>query len=281
MARDGEVVGEAIHVGLQRTLGRPVSRHGVGLRGGKPAMVVMEPAGVGTGRVFVVGGVPIPARAENVVDTRLATTLGVGWRRVGMVEHLCAALHALGVDNVRIVVEGDEVPALDGSAVGWVGAIAEAGTVPQDEPRRAIVVTEAIRVSNGEDWAEIQPADRPGVDVTVLFPHPLIGRQRWAGDMLQFSGELAWARTFGFMRDAEQLRDVARGVSLANTVVYGDAEVLNPEGLRAADEAVRHKALDAVGDLSLVGAPVMGRLRTFRGGHRLHAELVRRLGALG
>lgn len=260
----------------QHTLARPFTVHGVGLHTGAPTAVTVSAGAVGAGRVFVVGGVDIPAALDAVVDTRLATTLGRGDARVTMVEHLLAALLAAGVDNARIVVDGPEVPVLDGSARTWVAAIDHAGVVAQAAARSPIAITRPVRVTHGDAWAELTPAPAFELDVVIDFPHPRIGRQAWAGPV---SGRafhaLADARTFGFRSDAERLwaSGLARGASLDNTVVFDADAVLNPDGLRSHDEPVRHKALDAVGDAALLGAPLLGRLTAYKAGHALHRAL--------
>ena len=185
-------------------------------------------------------------------------------------------MHAAGVDNARIAVDGPEVPVLDGSARVWVAALHNAGLRAQAGLRRPVTIRRALRVENGDAWAELVPASAFEVDVTVDFPHPHIGRQSWSGPVTgHHFHQLAGARTFGFRADAERLwaSGLARGASLENTVVYDDAGVLNPEGLRGHDEAVRHKALDAVGDAALLGAPIFGRLRAYKAGHELHRRL--------
>lgn len=266
---------------MQHTLGRPFRVAGIGLRGGRPVAVEARPAPVGTGRVFVVDGVAVPATVEHVVDTFLATTLGRDGARVSLVEHLCAALYAAGVDNVAVHVEGAELPVLDGSAREWCAAIRAAGVVGQDAPRRVVAVTEPVEVRADAAWARLEPADDFEIDLGVEFAHPAIGTQRYVGPALgdAFAAELAWARTFGFYRDAEPLRaaGIARGASLDNTVVYDDTGVMNVDGLRAPDEAVRHKALDLVGDAALLGAAIRGRFAAFRAGHALHVALLRKL----
>lgn len=260
----------------QHTLERPFLVRGIGLHTGMPASVHVEPAPAGTGRVFLVGGVEIPALLDAVVDTRLATTLGSGNARITMVEHLLAAMHAAGVDNARIHVDGPEVPVLDGSARTWVAALHNAGLRAQARRRSPLTIRRAVRVESGDSWAELWPASSFEVDVTVDFPHPHIGRQTWSGPVTgHHFYQLAAARTFGFRADAERLwaSGLARGASLENTVVYDDDGVLNPGGLRSHDEAVRHKALDAVGDAALLGAPIHGRLRAYKAGHALHKQL--------
>ncbi len=260
----------------QHTLARSFLVRGIGLHTGAPAAVRVDPAPPDSGRVFVVGGVEIPALLDAVVDTRLATTLGSGLARITMVEHLLAAMHAAGADNARITVEGPEVPVLDGSARIWVAAIRNAGLRPQAAVCRPLTITRPLRVEHGDAWAELLPADGFEVDVTVDFPHPHIGRQSWSGPVTgEHFHQLAGARTFGFRADAERLwaSGLARGASLDNTVVYDLDGVLNPGGLRGHDEAVRHKALDAVGDAALLGARIFGRLRAYKAGHALHRRL--------
>ena len=260
----------------QHTIVRPFLVRGIGLHSGAPASVQVDPGAANTGRIFVVQGVEIPALLDAVVDTRLATTLGSGSTRITMVEHLLAAMHAAGVDNARITVQGPEVPVLDGSARIWVAALRNAGLRPQAGLRRPLTIRRALRVESGDSWAELLPAASFEVEVTVDFPHPHIGRQSWSGPVTgDHFHQLAAARTFGFRADAERLwaSGLARGASLENTVVYDDGGVLNPGGLRGHDEAVRHKALDAVGDAALLGAPIHGRLRAYKAGHALHRQL--------
>ncbi len=258
----------------QRTIALPFSRAGRGLRSGVRAAVHVEPADDGVGRVFCVGGVEIPATVEYVVDTRLATTLGRAGVSVSLVEHLCAALYASGIDNVRVHVEGGEIPVLDGSAAPWFTAIADAGSVEQNEDRLSLSIPYPVEVTSGRSRARLEPADALSLDVTVQFDHPAIGTQRWAGALHDATNELASARTFGFFRDRNALADIARGVSMENTVVFDDAGVMNPGGLRSRDEVVRHKALDAIGDLSLLGSPLLARFVAHRPGHALHVALL-------
>jgi UDP-3-O-[3-hydroxymyristoyl] N-acetylglucosamine deacetylase len=192
--------------------------------------------------VFVVGGVHIPATLDHVVDTFLATTLGKNGARVALVEHVCAALHAAGIDNVELHVEGEEIPVLDGSSRVWGDALLAAGVVAQGAPRREVRVEAPVEVVADGAWARFEPADTFELDLHVDYAHPAIGEQRYAGPATgaSFFTELAWARTFGFLADAERLRaaGIARGASLENTVVYDGAGVLNPDGLRAPDEVV-------------------------------------------
>lgn len=261
----------------QTTIGREVQVAGVGLRKGEPASVRLAPACEHHGRSFYVAGKPIPATIDRVVDATLATTLGAEGVRIALVEHLLAALAGAGIDNVDIHVEGDELPILDGTAMAWLGVLAGAGTKEQSAPRREWTVRAPVRVNEGSSWAVLLPSPHFSLDVSVDFAHASIGSQRWAGVVDgAFGSDLAWARTFGFRADAERLlaMGIARGASLDNTLVFDVDGPMNPGGQRAVDEVVRHKALDAVGDLALIPGYPKVLLRTSRAGHRLHHTLL-------
>jgi UDP-3-O-[3-hydroxymyristoyl] N-acetylglucosamine deacetylase len=228
--------------------------------------------------VFNVAGVEIPADWRLVDSTQLRTRLSAAGARLSTVEHLLAALSGLGVDNVCVEVDGDETPAMDGSAEAFVAAIDEAGIVELAAPRNVWRVVAPVLVSDGAGWAELSPAESGlRLDVEVAYDEP-IGRQRLALDLTprRFRRELARARSFGFLRDAERLwrQGLALGANLDNTVVLDGKSVLNQHGLRFADEFVRHKMLDVVGDLALAGAPIVGSFRSFRGGHALNVALL-------
>lgn len=262
----------------QTTVGREVRVEGIGLRAGHAAVARLVPAPANSGRRFHVGNVVIPATVERVVDTTLATTLGLHEVRIALVEHLLAALAGAGIDNVDVYVEGDELPILDGTAMAWLGVLASAGIKEQDLPRKSWTVSRPVRVTDGGAWAELTAAQAFSLDVRVDFPHDAIGAQRWAGVVDgAFGSDLAWARTFGFRADAERLQamGIARGASLANTLVFDVDGPMNHGGQRAHDEVVRHKALDAVGDLALVPGYPRVLLRTERAGHRVHHAVLR------
>lgn len=263
----------------QCTLRAGFSAHGVGLRGGRACALRAEPAPPGTGRVFVVDGVKIPAEVRNVVDAVLATTLARGGARVELVEHVLAALAITGIDNVYLHVDGGEVPALEGAAERWCTLVESAGAAEQPAARARVTLATALVVRRGESWAELRPAPEPRLDVTVDFPHPAIGRRRWSGAVVDARRELAWARTFGFAEDAPRLARLARGVSLDNTLVFDDTGAVNPGALPPGDEAARHKALDAIGDLALLGAALDAEFVAFRPGHALHHALLHALAA--
>lgn len=268
----------------QTTLRRSVSLTGQSLHHGGDTRVELRPAPPDTGFVFVREGREgqIPATQASVVQTLLATTLGNGRWTVATVEHLLAALRGLGLDNVEIAVDGDEVPALDGSARGWVELVQQAGVQAQARPRRTLVVTAPVEVRQADRWARLSPAPGLSVWARIDFAHPDVGQQELDLSMHNgaFVDEICWARTFGFMAEVEQMRrmGLAMGGGLHNAIVYGPQGPLNPGGLRAQDELVRHKLLDMLGDLALVGHPVRGRLEAERPGHALTVALVQALG---
>jgi len=244
----------------------------------------LHPARAGSGIVFVrtdlAHPVEIPARRDSVTSTRLATTLGRGDATVGTVEHLLSALYSLGVDNARIEVDGPEVPVMDGSAASFVFLIRAAGIFDQRCERRRMRIKKTLRLRDGERSIRIQPCRSLRVSYSVDFAHPAIGRQGLSDldiDDASFEREICRARTFGFLHEVEALwrGGLARGGNLDNTVVMDESRVLNRDGLRFPDEFVRHKVLDLIGDLSLLGMPIAGHIVAERGGHALHQELVR------
>jgi UDP-3-O-[3-hydroxymyristoyl] N-acetylglucosamine deacetylase len=242
----------------------------------------MIPAPVNHGLVFVRTDLPnkpaIPVRADHVVDTSLATTLGTGKVRVSTVEHLLAALSGLGIDNLRLEIDGPEVPIMDGSATQFVRAISEAGIRTQDEAKSFLVIKRTVTVTDGDKHATFSPAKKFRIECTIDFKHPLISDQHHVLEFSDrsFARDVAPARTFGFLRDVDTLRSMglAKGGSLDNAVVVDDFSILNPEGLRFPDEFVRHKLLDALGDVSLLGSPVIGALTAYKTGHALNHKLV-------
>ncbi|EJW10623.1 UDP-3-O-[3-hydroxymyristoyl] N-acetylglucosamine deacetylase [Rhodovulum sp. PH10] len=272
--------------GRQTTLRSDVTVSGIGVHSGVPATLTLHPADPGTGIVFFRPGEDgkpdreIRAGVGAVVATELATVIGdASGALCSTAEHLLAALSGLGVDNVVVEVDGPEVPIMDGSAAEFVEAIDKVGLVATAAPRRFVKVLEPIRVANGRAFGELLPADRGmRFEIAIAFDNPLIGRQELAFDLEPdtFRRELARARTFGFMSDVAKLWSAgyALGASFENTVVVADNRILNPDGLRFADEFVRHKALDAVGDLSLAGAPLIGVYRSTCGGHKLNHAVI-------
>ncbi len=265
-------------MGYQKTIRRQVSVEGIGLHSGEPVKLTLSPAAADTGILFrAADGTLIPADIDHVVDGRAATTLGAFGVRVRTIEHLMAAAAALGIDNFLADVSAEEIPALDGSAKPFVDLLYSAGAVTLPVPRRSISVREPVRVGDGNRWLEITPSDVFRITYTLDNPHPVVGCQVVSLDVTEsvFVDELASARTYGFLKDVAAMRKngLARGGSLENAVVVGKRSVLN-DSLRFEDEFVRHKMLDLVGDLWLLGRPLMGHITAKNAGHALNHELV-------
>ncbi len=272
----------------QHTLRNPISCSGIGLHRGQPAMLTLRPADPDCGIVFrrTDLGLDLPARFDHVVDTRLCTVLGSPTHpdaRVATVEHVMAALAACGIDNVLVEMDGPEVPVLDGSSAPFVFLLDCAGRVEQAAGRRSIEVLKPVRVSDAEAYAELRPSHAPGLSLSlsIEFDARAIGRQAYSMRLGErgFRNEIASCRTFTLRREIEAMRaaGLARGGSLDNAVVVDDALVLNPAGLRHPDEFVRHKVLDAIGDLALAGHPLRGAFVGHRSGHGLNNRLLRAL----
>jgi UDP-3-O-[3-hydroxymyristoyl] N-acetylglucosamine deacetylase len=271
----------------QQTLKAPIGCVGVGLHQGHRASLTFRPAPVDHGIVFrrTDIGVDIPARFDRVVDTRLATVIADDDARIGTIEHVMAALAGCGIDNAVVEIDGPEPPILDGSASPFVFLLDCAGVVAQEAPRTTIAIVRPVRVSDGDAFAELRPPGpgTAGLDMalSIDFPAVAIGRQALSLRLTPdtFRHELARARTFTLAQEIDQLRaaGLARGGSLENAVVVDQARVLNVTGLRMPDEFVRHKLLDAVGDLALAGAPLHGRFIAHRSGHTLNHRLLQAL----
>jgi len=269
--------------GSQTTLRDRVAINGFGVHSAAPARVILHPADVNSGVVFLRTGLPggrerlLEAKRANVTDTALCTMLGdASGASVCTVEHLLAALSGLRIDNVLIEIDGPETPIMDGSAADFVSAIDSVGVAQQSRSRRHLKIVKPVRVDRDGGFAEFLPAERGfRLDVEIEFESTAIGRQRRVFDLdpPTFRREIARARTFGFVGEVQKLwrAGYALGSSLDNSVAIDGDVILNPEGLRYADEFVRHKALDAIGDLSLAGAPIIGLYRTYRAGHKLNA----------
>ncbi|MFC0384771.1 UDP-3-O-acyl-N-acetylglucosamine deacetylase [Muricoccus vinaceus] len=279
----------ALGTARARTLKSAIGCVGVGLHSGAKTTLTLRPALAGDGIVFrrTDLGLDIPARHDTVSDTRLCTAIGEGAARIGTIEHVMAALAALGVTDAVVEVDGPEIPILDGSAAPFIFLLDCAGLVELAAPVAAIEVLRTVRVTEGEGpdaaWAELSPSNGPGLDaeLSIDFGATAIGRQSLSLRVTEdsFRAVLADARTFTMAEDIARLRAVglARGGSLANAVVVDGPLVVNPGGLRHADEFVRHKLLDAVGDLALAGAPLRARFRGHRSGHALNNRLLRAL----
>jgi UDP-3-O-[3-hydroxymyristoyl] N-acetylglucosamine deacetylase len=271
---------------VQQTIAEKVSCTGIGLHSGEPVQLTLHPARTDSGIVFVrtdLGApVEIPARARSVSSTTFATTLGCNGVSVGTVEHLLAAVYGLGIDNVRIELDGPELPVMDGSAAPFVYLLRSAGIFAQRAPRRVLRVRRKLEIVDGQRSISIEPARDFRVTYAVDFDHPVIRRQELRLgpiDAEGFERDISAARTFGFLREVRGLWEAgfARGGSFDNTVLLDEESVANPGGLRWSDEFVRHKVLDLFGDLALLGMPVRGHVRAERGGHALHQQLVNAL----
>jgi UDP-3-O-[3-hydroxymyristoyl] N-acetylglucosamine deacetylase len=270
--------------GRQTTLRAPVTVTGVGVHSGAPVSLTLAPADINTGFVFIRTGIDgadreVVAAATAVIATDFATVLGDSEGPcVSTAEHVLAALRGMGVDNATIEVDGPEVPIMDGSAAPFVAAIDSVGIEQQSAPRRFIEVLKTVQVAIGNSFGELRPYAGFRAEVEIDFANPQIGRQAYAFDLSpdSFRRDICRARTFGCMADVTKLwsEGYALGASFENSVVFDDTRVLNAEGLRYADECVRHKVLDVVGDLALAGLPLLGLYKSVRGGHKLnHAVL--------
>jgi UDP-3-O-[3-hydroxymyristoyl] N-acetylglucosamine deacetylase len=273
--------------GWQTTIDSDLVLSGVGVHSGNEVSIILHPAEAGTGWTFLVNNgrgrlVRIPADFRMVSNVTLCTVLSdASGASVATVEHLLSALRGLNIDNVEIEIEGGELPIMDGSAMPFVEAIDEAGIRVLDEPRRWIKVLKPVRIEDGKCSAELRPHYGSRFEIEIDFETPFIGRQQLEIDLTPsvYRREIARARTFGFMRDVKALWACGRalGASLDNTVAIGEDRILNPEGLRFKNEFVRHKTLDAIGDLALANAPILGCYRSVRGGHRINTMMLKAL----
>jgi UDP-3-O-[3-hydroxymyristoyl] N-acetylglucosamine deacetylase len=269
-------------MGYRRTLRKAVGCTGIGLHSGKPVRLDLKPAPAEHGIRFrrTDLDVEIPATLDHLARLDHATTLSRDGVSVDTVEHLLSALLALGVDDVLVEVDSPEIPVLDGSASPFVILIHEAGLKPHNSPRRALRILKTVEVKQGGKWARLAPADHFRVSYAIGFDHPLLRHQAASFRVTpeSFVEQIAPARTFGFLREVEMLRrsGLALGGSLENAVVIGETGVLN-SNLRFEDEFVRHKILDAIGDLALLGHPLVGHLEAEKAGHALHTALARKL----
>ena len=271
----------------QRTLKDSIRATGIGLHSGAKVYMTLRPAPANTGIVFrrldLAEPVDIPASALNVTETNLGTTLEHAEGRVATVEHLMSALAGLGIDNLFIDLTAPEVPIMDGSAAPFVLLLQSAGIEELAAPKRFIRVLQPVEVSEGDKWARFEPYDGFRINLEIDFDHPMLKKHRQQARLdfstSAFLKEISRARTFGFLRDVEYLRanDLALGGSLDNAIVMDEYRVLNEDGLRFQDEFVRHKVLDAVGDLYLLGSCPIGEFTGFKSGHRLNNLLLRAL----
>lgn len=270
---------------LQKTIRKKTVVQGVGIHSGDSCTLTFKPAPPDTGVYFIRKDLPgspsLKVTARNVQATSHQTTIGGAEFSVATIEHCVSALSALRIDNIFIELDGPEIPICDGSARDFLKALLEVGMVEQDQPRKYCYITEPIYFSEGEKHAYVVPYHGLRVTVTIDFPHAKIGKQTVDLDVNEqsFGRDIANARTFGFLKDVEalQARGLAKGGSLENCIVLDDQSVVNPEGLRWVDEFVRHKALDALGDLVTLEMPLMGHVVLYKAGHDVMNKLVRKI----
>ena len=270
----------------QRTLSSQINASGVGLHTGKKVSLTLRPADADAGITFIrtdIQSDPIKASFDNVNDTRLQTSLSNNDVRISTVEHLLSALAGLGIDNAIIELDGPEVPIMDGSARPFVFMIQSAGIKEQNAPKKFIKVTKPIEVRQNEKWARIEPFDGFKVSFTIDFNHPAFDNSSQSSEIdfssVSYLSQVSRARTFGFVKDIENLRknNLALGGSVNNAVVIDDYRVVNEEGVRFQDEFVKHKILDAIGDLYLLGHGLIGSFSAYKSGHHLNNLLLREL----
>jgi UDP-3-O-[3-hydroxymyristoyl] N-acetylglucosamine deacetylase len=271
---------------MQHTLRSEIICKDVGLHTGEQITMRLLPAAEGHGIVFkrvdLGGNNNIPALWDNVTDTQLCTVISnESGAHVGTIEHIMAALRGCGIDNVLIEIDGSEVPIMDGSSTEFVQMIDGVGLKSQSLPRRGIRILKTVSIKQDDKTASLSPSDTCDFDGTIRFAHDSIGTQRYSTQLVNgnFRHDLAEARTFGFLQEVEWMRanGLAKGGSLDNAVVLDDGAVMNPDGLRFDDEFIRHKLLDAVGDLYLAGGPILGAYESYKAGHALNNQLLHAL----
>lgn len=265
----------------QLTLAKAVKGTGIGLHKGEPIDIILEPLEADSGVVFFRSDLNASYKAApcNVINTRLATVIGDERGFISTIEHLMSAINAYGIDNVRVVLNSNEAPVMDGSSISFCMMLDEAGVAEQDAAKKIMVIKRAVEVRDGEKFVRLVPSKEPKINYTIKFDHLLIGKQSYSFEFSKknYIENIARARTFGFLRDVQALRaaNLGLGGSLENTVVLDENRILNPEGLRFKDEFVRHKILDAIGDLSLLGYRVFGDYISYAGSHHLNHLLTK------
>jgi UDP-3-O-[3-hydroxymyristoyl] N-acetylglucosamine deacetylase len=262
----------------RRTIRKTIQIQGTGLHRGQKITLHLRP--LESGIVFIREGIRIPATPESIVDTRLNTTIGSGGVTISTIEHLMSAFYGLGITDCEIEVDGDEIPAMDGSALPFMQHIKDAGTKVLGKVQ-SVMIPSPMRVSHGDAWVEASPGSFC-IEYGIDFPEPAIGKQAYTFSGNGFEAEIAPARTFGRLSEVDMMRSMglALGGNLRNAVVVDGNAILNPEGLRFQDEFIRHKVLDILGDLWTIGRPVVGLLRAYKANHSLHITLAKKIYAL-
>ncbi len=267
----------------QRTIKEPVEVVGIGLHKGEPIKLRLEPLACDAGIIFYREDLAlnIPLSPSSVIDTQMATVIGSDKGYISTIEHFLSAVYAYGIDNMRVIVNGNEMPIMDGSAASFCLLLDEAGIQIQERPKQVIRIKKTVEVREGDKFVRLEPSDEVRFDFEIDFAHPVIGRQSQAYSFgtKPFIEEIARARTFGFARDIQYLQsmNLALGASLNNAIGLDDEKVLNPEGLRFENEFARHKILDAMGDMMVMGHNVLGAYSSFAGSHKLNHQLTVKL----
>ena len=267
----------------QRTLKRPVEVVGIGLHKGEPIKLRLEPLDVDAGIMFYREdlAMSIPLSPDSVIDTRMATVIGNEKGYISTIEHFLSSVYAYGIDNMRVIVDGNEMPIMDGSSISFCLLLEEAGIQEQDAPKKIICVKQPVEIREGDKFVRLLPHDSAQFDFRIKFDHPVIGDQKEHFDFStkNFVEEIARARTFGFAKDIQYLQsqNLALGATLQNAIGLDDHKVLNPEGLRFENEFARHKILDAMGDMMVSGHNILAKYESFAGSHDLNYKLTSKL----
>jgi len=268
---------------FQQTIAKKIEVTGIGLHSGEAIKIVLEPASVNSGIIFVhaKSGLEIKLSPQNITETKLATTLGSKPNAISTIEHFLSAVYAYGVDNLKVTVYGNEMPIMDGSAIAFCMMLDDAGILKQNSAKKFIVIKKEITVEEGNKFASLKPSKNASFNFSIDFDHPVIGEQKYSFNFTKnnFIEEVARARTFGFARDIQYLQSInlALGASLDNAIGLDDNSVLNPDGLRFENEFVRHKILDAMGDMMVLGYNVLGAYSAHASSHDLNHLLTQKL----
>jgi len=268
---------------LQQTIAKSVEITGIGLHSCKPIKMLIEPLEANSGIVFIHAnsGTTLPLKVENITETKLATVLGDRLNSISTIEHFSSVIYAYGIDNLKITIYGNEMPVMDGSAIFFCKLLDEAGIKKQDSLKNLLVIKKEIKVEQDGKVASLKPAKSPKFNFKIEFDHPIIGTQEYSFKFSKrrYIEEIARARTFGFLKDIEYLHSInlALGASLENAIGLDECAVLNPEGLRFKNEFVRHKILDAIGDMQVLGYHIIGEYSSVVGSHTLNHLLVKKI----
>ena len=267
----------------QRTIKKPVEVVGIGLHKGEPIKLRLEPLSADAGIVFYREDLAlrIPLSPSSVIDTRMATVIGSEKGFISTIEHFLSALYAYGIDNLRVIVDGNEMPIMDGSSISFCLLLDEAGIEELDVPKKVISIKQTVEVRDGDKFVRLSPSDTATFDFKIKFDHPVIGEQseQFEFSTHNFIEEIARARTFGFAKDIQYLQsqNLALGATLQNAIGLDDHKILNPEGLRFDNEFAKHKVLDAMGDMMVSGYNILAKYESFAGSHNLNYQLTSKL----